>query len=121
MLSIGRKQMSKYINEITLKGKLVAPPNTRYSEKNNLITKLLLSTSDKEDDSSVIEVVCWGKLAKSAKGIQSHSVLLIKGHLQKDSWLRTDTNTTQYNLRIIADNIAIDVTSTSATATLNPQ
>ena len=83
------------------------PPIARLSPRGNYIAKILLAVCDDDNQASALEVTCFGNLAKKVTNIKEQSILLIIGHLQKDSWLRAAKKTIQYNQRIIADSVDV--------------
>jgi single-strand DNA-binding protein len=91
--------MSAQLNRVILAGNLIRNPETRRSERGDIVTELNVATNRKwknaageeKSESCFVVVDVWGKQAESAeKYLKKGSAVLIDGRLEFNAWKGKD-------------------------------
>ena len=102
------------LNEVRLIGRLTRDPELRSTPTGQYVCSFGLATNRKyrrqdganEEETTFIEIVCWGKTAQNVNSyLRKGSSVFIGGRLQYDAWTDQNTGQKRSRLRVIGSNI----------------
>ena len=109
-----RQSLGDSVNQVTLIGRLVAPPELRETGSGKHVTTVRVATNGKTH-AEFHDVVLWGQLADFAtKYLSKGRLVYVEGRLQSGQWQATD-GSTRRAVEIVANRLqALSSKSTTA-------
>lgn len=100
------------INKVMLMGNLTADPEAKSTPQGTAITNLRLAinrkTKDGGDDTTFIDVTCFGRVAEiAAQYLGKGHPVFIEGRLSMDGWQDKQTGQTRTKHKVVAESLQL--------------
>jgi len=96
-------------NQVTLVGRLVAKPETRYTPQGTAVLDITVVINDKVGQNEVVTFVdttVWGVTAENvSKYLDKGSLVLVSGRLHQDKWVDKESGGNRSKLKVIANRV----------------